>query len=395
MQLLKKQIDIFIVFISLNIIFLNLEYSFFEIFFNHVYSFFLGERFYSYNRQDFLWFFSKLLSQNVNIYDVWENYTNTRSYKAGYAPPLYSHLQTFLFVPFGLVEFDLARRIYTFINLILLFHIYILIKPIITDKKTFFIFYIVFLFSPLTILCLKIGQFTVIVLWSFTIFFFINKPLNFIGLIFAFCKYTFAPVLGLFILFRKKYFYVFFIFIINILPIIYLTINFEENFFKILIAPIIVGWKAQAIGAGDLLSFLGNHPPFPFNIIIILIFTFFLVFIYLKYTKRDIISDITFLCLASLITFRHLNYDYIILIYLLVYCVIKNLNHFQNYFIKFTLLYYFFILPSDLVENFRYTKWFILFNFLLNMTNIIIIFYNLNFHKKKIFSKITKLLKFN
>lgn len=136
-----------------------------------------------------------------------------------------------------------------------------------------------------------------------------------------------------------------------------------------------MGWKTQAIGAGDLLSFLGNYPQFPFNIVVVaLIFSFLKYFIYFN-TKRIIVFDLTLICVLTLMSFKHLSYDYILLfpVILLIFEKISNIN---KIILSCIIFYFLFILPCFLIEPIRYTKYFIFFNLLLNIC-LLVITYNL------------------
>ena len=157
-------------------------------------------------------------------------------------------------------------------NLILLFFIYKKLKyKFKTYNKSIFLLFILFLFSPALILCLKIGQYTIFCLWGFLIYFTNNNNklfFKFLGLLLATGKYTFAPIVGLYLLLQRKFKIFFLLITLNITAVLFYSIYFNISFQAAFVSPIIMGWNTQAIGAGDLLSFLGNHPKFPFNILI-------------------------------------------------------------------------------------------------------------------------------
>jgi hypothetical protein len=132
-----------------------------------------------------------------------------------------------------------------------------------------------------------------------------------------------------------------------------------------------MGWKTQAIGAGDLLSFLGNHPQFPFNTIVVtLVFFFLKYFIYIN-TKRIRVFDLILICILSLMSFKHLNYDYILVLPAIL-LIFENITNKNKIILSCIIFYYLFILPCFLIELIRYTKYFIFFNFTLNIVLLFI-----------------------
>ena len=306
----KKNYDYVIIWVILTCHFIYLG-NFSNLFFYGIYDYYLGV---GNTFHDFFWYPSYAYINKINVFDKFLNITPS-TYPPGHPAPSYSLLHTIIFIPFGILNYNLAKIFYLLTNLILLFFIYKQLKKF-SQKNNNIIFFLfcLFLFSPILILCLKVGQYSIFCFWGFVTYFNNNKLFfKFLGLLIATAKYTFAPIIGLYLLFEKKFLYCFFLIITNILTILFYSIYFDISFINALINPILMGWKTQATGAGDLLSFIGNHPRFPFNIIIVaLIFFFLKYFIYFN-TKRIIIFDLILICVLSLMSFRHLIYDYILL----------------------------------------------------------------------------------
>ena len=187
----------------------------------------------------------------------------------------------------------------------------------------------------------------------------------------ATAKYTFAPIIGLYILFQKKFYTAFFLIITNILTILFYSIYFDISFINALINPILMGWKTQATGAGDLLSFIGNHPRFPFNIIIVALIFFFLKYLIYFNTKRIRVFDLILICILSLMSFKHLNYDYILVLPAIL-LIFEKITNKSKIILSCVIFYFLFILPCFLIEPIRYTKYFIFFNFTLNIVLLFI-----------------------
>lgn len=367
---LKNNYDLFLVFLILFFHFLYLS-SFYKLPIYSIYDYYLKT---PSDLRDFFWYPSKAFLEKVNIFETYLNEYNFRSYPPGFVPPNYSILHTLIFIPFGFLPFSLSKIFYLFINLILLFNVYKKLRDTLYVKnKKFFLFFCVFLISPTLMLCLKLGQYSIFCLWGFVMYFTTKKLhfTKFISLLIATAKYTFLPIISLYLLLEKKFKIFFFIIFANIVPVIIYSVYFDISVISALIAPIIMGWKTQAIGAGDLLSFLGNHPQFPFNIIVVaLIFFFLKYFIYFN-TKRIRVFDLILICILSLMSFKHLNYDYIV-IFPAILLIFEKINNKSKIILSCIVFYFLFILPCFLIEPIRYTKYFIFFNLLLSLILLVI-----------------------
>lgn len=338
--------------------------------------------------QDFFWFPSNALINNINVYELYFEKNNIREYLPGYPPPNYSILHTIIFLPFGFFSFETSKKIYLLVNMFLLFNIYQIFKNYYKNNKIFYL-YIFFLFSPLLIHLLKVGQYTIFCLWGFIIYFYKNKnqSLQFIGFLISTLKYTFAPIISLYLLFEGKLKILFISIVLNIIAIIFYSLHFNISFELALANPILMGWKAQAIGVGDLLSFLGNHPQFPFNIMVVALFFFFLKYFIYFNTKRVRVFDLILICVLSLMSFKHLNYDYIV-IFPAILLIFEKINNKSKIILSCIVFYFLFILPCFLIEPMRYTKYFIFFNLLLNLILLAITLELIL--KKKIFNYLDK-----
>jgi len=386
---IKKNYDDIIVGIILTSHFLYLG-NISNLYFYEIYDHYLKT---SNDFRDFFWYPSNAFLNKINIFDTYLNEYNFRSYPPGYTPPNYSILHTLIFLPFGFLPFSISVKFYLFLNLILLFFIYKKLKyKFQTYNKSIFLLFILFIFSPALILCLKIGQYTIFCLWGFLVYF-TNKNnrlfFKFLGLLLATGKYTFAPIVGLYLLLQRKFKIFFLLIIINITAVLFYSIYFNISFQTALINPILMGWKTQAIGAGDLLSFLGNHPRFPFNIIIVLLIFFILkCFIYFN-SRRSKVFDLIILSILTLMSLKHLNYDYIF-IFPAILLLFEKINFKSKIILSIIIFYFLFILPGSIIETIRYAKYFIFFNFMLNIVLLLITFKSImtNKHLNKLYKHI-------
>ena len=364
----KKNYDYVIIGVILTCHFIYLG-NFSNLYFYYIYDYYLGV---GNTFHDFFWYPSYAYINKINVFDKFLNITPS-TYPPGHPAPSYSLLHTIIFIPFGILNYNLAKIFYLLTNLILLFFIYKQLKKFSQKNKNIICFlFCLFLFSPILILCLKIGQYSIFCLWGFVTYFNNNKLFfKFLGLLIATAKYTFAPIIGLYLLFQKKFNMAFFLIITNILTILFYSIYFDISFINALINPILMGWKTQATGAGDLLSFIGNHPRFPFNIIIVALIFFFLKFLIYFNTKRIRVFDLILICILSLISFKHLNYDYILVLPAIL-LIFEKITNKSKIILSCVIFYFLFILPCFLIEPIRYTKYFIFFNFTLNIVLLFI-----------------------
>jgi hypothetical protein len=321
---------------------------------------------------DFFWYPSYALIKKINVFDQFRNAIPT-AYPSGHPAPNYSILHTIIFTPFGLLNYNLSKIFYLLTNLILLFFIYKQLKKFsLKNNNLIFFLFCSFLFSPALILCLKNGQYTIFCLWGFLFFFTSNNNLfKFTGILIATGKYTFAPIIGFYLLCEKKFTMLLFLIFANIMAVLFYSIYFDISFVSALVNPILMGWTTQAMGSGDLLSFLGNNPKFPFNIIIVLLAFFLLKYFIYFNTIRSKIFDFVIISILTLMSLKHLSYDYIF-IFPTILLLFEKINFRLKIILSIIIFYFLIILPWQIIEPIRYTKYFIFFNFSLNIILLLI-----------------------
>jgi hypothetical protein len=383
---MKKNYDYVIIGVILACHFLYLSNSS-KLFIYEFYDYYLG---IGNTFHDFFWYPSYALIKKINVFDQFFNGVPA-PYPSGHPAPNYSILHSIIFTPLGVLNYNLSKIFYLFINLILLFSVYKQLKNFCLKKNLIF-FFCVFLFSPALIFCLKNGQYTIFCLWGFLLFFNSNNKLfKFTGILIATGKYSFAPIVGFYLFFQKKFTMLLFLLTANIAAVLFYSIYFDISVVSALKNPILMGWKTQAIGAGDLLSFLGNHPRFPFNIIIVLLIFFILkCFIYFN-SIRSKVFDIVILSILTLMSLKHLNYDYIF-IFPAILLLFEKINFKFKIILSIIIFYYLFLLPWSIIEPIRYTKYFIFFNFILNIVLLLITFKSImtNKHLNKLYKRINQ-----
>jgi hypothetical protein len=345
-----------------------------------------------------MWSPSSLFLKDINVFKVYfSDLRNIKIHCSNY--PSYSITNIFFMIPFGFFDLNTAKKLWLVLNLFLLLNIYLIYKKYFLIKiSAYNTLFIIFLFSKPTILTLSIGQYGILVLWSFTIIIFDekNKLLKFFAYLVSGLKYTFFPIIFFFSIY-KKYFLLIFLFIfINILSLIIFTLKFGDSLVNNFLFPFLVG-SEQGGGGGDLMSVLGNHPSPPFNYLVLIIISFYYFLIF--YTKT-IGSNKNYLIFISLITitiFRHHIYDTIFLFPFLLYLI--SSRNYWKYPCLVIVLYFWFVYHSNFLEHggifpVMYTKGFRIFNFIL--LNLLLFYFfldNLKLNQKFLGMKLKKIKK--
>lgn len=332
----------------------------------------------SFTSRDLMWLPSKILSENINFYELIKNnqYENFSGYKENSNYPMYSIITHFLLLPLGYIKFTEAKEIWLILNCILIFHIFVIFKQnILINKKKLILILIIFLLSKSLVYNIGLGQFSVICLYGFITFFYFKKFLSKIcPVIIATMKYTFAPVLGLYLIFTKNYLLILSILLINILSVLFFSYWFKENFIEILISQYSIPKKFYTSGAIDFMTLIGNHPAPPFNFITTIFLLVIFYYIFFRNTYRNKLADLSGISLITIISIRHLYYDMTFLLPFLIYVLIqKKINK-----ICLLIIFYFFYIyfNSIVYTEIRYNKLFMLINFFIMCYPIIFIFLN-------------------
>jgi hypothetical protein len=76
----------------------------------------------SFTSRDLMWLPSKILSENINFYELIKNnqYENFSGYKENSNYPMYSIITHFLLLPLGYIKFTEAKEIWLILNCILI-----------------------------------------------------------------------------------------------------------------------------------------------------------------------------------------------------------------------------------------------------------------------------------
>jgi len=334
---------------------------------------------------DLKWSGSNLFFQKKNIYEIFYS-NNYENQIIGTQFPNYLISSIYFHLPLGYFEFDTAKIVWTIFSTILLINCYLLF-----DKKKFLVKNqdIIIFFSFITLLISKPfnmlisnGNFSIVCFWALNYFFLNQSNVKTIPTFLVLIKYSFAPILILYSILQKKIKILLIVLLINILLLFHFSYLFSYNFFQLSIDPLIIGSQTTASGFFDLQTLFGNHPSnitLKYLIIILISLVFYLI-IY-RLTLRDTLFDLCLLSLATLIFFKHLYYDQVLLLPLLIYSFKLSLK--SRVIILSIIFYYWFIAYLEFLHPIRYWKSFMLFNNSLCLICIYLIFNSKRLSKKK------------
>ena len=160
--------------------------------------------------------------------------------------------------------------------------------------------------------------------------------------------------------------------------VLHYTIYFESNIFDNLVAPLLIGKLTTASGVLDVQTLLGNSPNNDFLRYFLIFFlgAVAIIIIY-KYTNREIIFDLSICSLLTLLIFKHLYYDFVLLLPVLIYSIIKT-KKLIKILIILIIFYFWFLYLNVYSIPFLYSKIFQFINFvILNFLLFAIVFTNL------------------
>ena len=303
------------------------------------------------NGCDFQWHPAKLFWEGINHYEKFLNQGNFDFLCQG---GQYAHGLHVILFPYTLFEWEIARSMWVITNVIFALTIpFILCKKFNIPKYKSIIILLIFLTSYPTRMTINYGQQSLLVLF-FLILPFIYKS-NFFSFFsgMSIFKYSTGYVIFLYFLIKKEYKKFFFATLPYILGwIIYFTYTKSDpiiNFFEPLKWVLQTGYARD----GDIYSILNNYLFSSLDyyyrfFLAILMFCLNIFFILkAKKIKNDLLL-MSLICLCPLIFFPHSNYDYVLLLPLLVYSFSAS-NLFINKINLYFVIYYFYL--NRLIKN--------------------------------------------
>lgn len=334
------------------------------------------------NGCDFQWQPSKLLWSGVNHYEKFLFQGNSDFMCQG---GQYAHGLHVILFPYTLFDWEIARLMWVITNILLAISIPLLIckKFKISKYKTIFIL-LIFLTCYPTRMNINYGQQSLLIMFFLILPFIFKSNFSYFLSGVSIFKYSTGYVIFFYYLIKKQYKNFFLATLPYIIGwIVYFMVSESEpikNFFE----PIQLILKTGYSRDGDIYSLFNNYVfsnlHYYYSIVLIIL-TFVLNIFFI--IKANIIKNnlllMSLICLCPLIFFPHSNYDYVLLLPLLIYSLSKFdliINKLNFYFV----MYYFFFnrLVKHLIDiDYIYQP------FILSLL-IIIYFLNIKYHEKKL-----------
>ena len=318
------------------------------------------------NSCDLQWFPSKLLSQGINHYQYFIE--GGEAFKCQFGE--YAHGLQVVLLPLAYLEWDTAKTIWLFVNLILVFMIPLLLckKFNVSNEFTLLILCIFLTCSP-TRTAINYGQQSLFTMFFFILPFLYKNNFSYFFSGFSYFKYSIGSILAFYFLVCRKYK----IFLLTIIPsilgwIIYFMMTNSDpitNLFEPLKLTIGKGYGK----INDLYSLINKFYIFDYhdlsqinqrsnlqgsfklytdtsfiinklvNLAIFVSLTF--VFIKMISNSKNELAKLSIICLIVLVFLPHARYDYILLLPLLILSI-KNLNYIISKINIVIIIYYFY-----------------------------------------------------
>ena len=333
----------------------------------------------TYGTTDFQYSPTVLFLERINPYEYFmSGNLDQRIILAQY--PIYAHATHLLLAPFGFLEWEIARFVWSILNFTVALYCVILISKFCKLKVSeIIIICLIFFCSTPFRNCIGNGQHTFFVLIFFLAVLINKENLRNFFLGFSYFKYSFMPLLAFFILFKNGIKGLLISLIFCTAGWLIFSFYLNQSPIETLFQPIQVSFSHgfdQTLARGDLFTVLGYLKSFELNfnlnlfrVIMLLIVSFFLA----KQISRvnDTMLILSLLLIGNLFTFGHLLYDYIVLLPSFIYSY-SNRKLIQAKISLLIILYFWFG-----IRIFEYLKfYFFKLNFVPTTPTVINVFLN-------------------
>ena len=294
------------------------------------------------NGADFQWHPTKLLFEGINHYAYFLNGGK------GFLSQLgeYGHGLYVILYPFSLVEWETAKILWLILNIIFCFLIPIIIckEFHVSFKKTILIICI-FITCSQTRMGLNYGQQSLFTMFFLILPFVFKSKTSYFFSGFSYFKYSIGYILILTLLIKKKFKLLF----CSILPsiagwVIYFVITKSDPLIN-LFEPLKLVLERNYSQSADLYSLFNKinfTDSYVYNklltIIVVLLLNCFIIIKIIKIKNK--LKQLALICLSVLCLTPHANYDYILLLPLLILSI-SNLNS-NFYKMNFIIIIYYF-----------------------------------------------------
>lgn len=295
---------------------------------------------------DFQWGGSVILLEGDNPYKV---YLEGRQdiYTKEMSPPNYAHSLYLALTPFGLMSWDTAKISWAVFNVFIgILVVLIVVRSFnLTIEQSLFVAFIFLAGSPFRI-GIGNGQQGLIMLFAFSALLTSSSYWSSLAAGCGYFKYSFAPPFASYLLFKRGVWH----FLTSLLPgvagfIVFWAIT-GGPLVETLIHPLLVSSQSVASGSADIMTItesVTQEGSIPFLIgyyFIPISISLLGGYISFKFTDNKNVS-FAFLCVISLLSFKHLSYDFVFL--LPVLCLaIKNIYKYTSVYILSVVLFVYF-----------------------------------------------------
>jgi len=212
---------------------------------------------------DLKWSGAKLFLEDKNVYEIfYSNNYDDKIIKSQF--PNYSIGSIYFHLPLGYFDMRLASTIWSVFIFALTFHCYLIFQNknfgIKNQKKIILFSFVLLILSKPFNLLISNGNLSIFCFWALINFFLNSYKFKLFSLLIVFIKYSFAPIIFLYLLINKKYFLIILVLIINIILIIHYSTKFNYEIFHLILDPIKIGELTAASGFYDFQTLMGNHP---------------------------------------------------------------------------------------------------------------------------------------
>lgn len=294
------------------------------------------------NGADFQWHPSKLLYQGINHYAYFLN--GGKGFLSQFGE--YGHGLYVILYPFTLLEWETAKILWLTLNIIFCFLIPILIckKFHLSFKKTIVIIGI-FITCSQTRMGLNYGQQSLFTMFFLILPFIFRSKTSYFMSGFSYFKYSIGYILILTLLIKKKFNLLFYSILPSILGWFIYFIVTKSDPLTNLFEPLKLVLERNYNQSADLYSllnkinFTGSY--FKNKLLTVLIVLLFNCIIIFKINKiKSNLEQLALICLTVLCLTPHANYDYILLLPLLILSISNLSNNF--YKMNFIIIIYYF-----------------------------------------------------
>ena len=346
-----------------------------------VFGFFIQSIFKGLNNScDILWQPTNIFWSGINHY---EYQLRTRDIFLGCQKGQYGHFMFILFYPLTFLEWEQVKIFWMIVNIILAMSIPILIcRSFNIPTIASFLILGIFLTSHPTRMTFNLGQNSLMIFFFLMLPFLTLKSINKNAILIlsgiSYVKYSTGYILFLNLFIEKKYKNLFLTTILTIFGWLFYSYYTETNLIESFIDPLKFIIIDKMIRTGDLYSILNIYLLKDTNLLnkiiqLSVIMFFNVYFLYQIKDTRDKLAKLAVICILPLIFMPHGNYDYVLLLPILIYGI-KNFELKISKYCVYLALYYFYLhrivkhkIDNDIIyQNLMFIVFFIFIIFFCN-----------------------------